>query len=534
MTIAVTDNLKLAVLGEIPASCEHILSPEALEFLAYLELKFREKRYSILVKRQRIQDRLDRGELNQILEEIPSTDGDWKIAGVPADLEDRRVEITGPVDRKMVINALNSGSKIFMADFEDASSPTWTNMIEGQANLYDAVRNQIDFTADNGKTYRLNEAHAVLKVRPRGWHLEEKHLQINGEPLSASLVDFGLFFFHNAAELLERGSGPYFYLPKLESHLEARLWNEVFIAAQDYLGIPQKTIKSTVLIETIFGALEMDQILFELKDHIVALNAGRWDYIFSVIKKFRNHEDFVLPDRSQITMGVPFMKAYATRLVEICHKRGAHAIGGMSAFIPAKDESINTIAREKVKIDKEREAGLGYDGTWVAHPFLVDIAKDVFTRAFDPGQCNQKNKPLMESGLENKDLLDVRIPESSITEEGVRTNINVGILYIESWLNGVGAAALYNLMEDAATAEISRAQLWQWIRHRAKMSNGQRITDEFYQELKHHEMEKIKELLGEPRASSENLQKAAMLMDKLVLGKTFIDFLTLPAYQLLE
>ncbi|PRY84664.1 malate synthase A [Mongoliibacter ruber] len=534
MTIAITDHLKLQVSADISDEFARILTPEALEFLAYLELKFREKRYSILVKRQRQQERLDNGELSELLGELPSVSGDWQIAGVPEDLQDRRVEITGPVDRKMVINALNSGSKVFMADFEDASSPTWENMISGQVNLYDAIRRQIDYTADNGKTYSLADEIAVLKVRPRGWHLEEKHMSINGEPLSASIVDFGLYFFHNAQTLLSNGTGPYFYLAKLESHLEARLWNEVFVAAQDYMKIPQKSIKSTVLIETIFGALEMDNILFELKDHIVALNAGRWDYIFSIIKKFRNHENFILPDRGQVTMGVPFMKAYATKLVEVCHQRGAHAIGGMSAFIPAKDEKINQMARAKVKTDKEREAGLGYDGTWVAHPFLVDIAKEVFTKAFDLGQCNQKNKPLMLSGLESKDLLDVRIPESSITEEGVRTNINVGILYIESWLRGVGAAALYNLMEDAATAEISRAQLWQWIRHQVKMDNGQAVTAELYQELKLQEMEKIKSLIGDERANAPQLQQASQLMDKLVLGSTFIEFLTLPAYQLLD
>ncbi len=534
MTVAITNNLKLQVLGEIAESYAHLLTPEAMEFLAYLELKFTEKRYSILVKRQRQQERLDNGGLEQILAEIPNVTGGWKIAGVPEDLQDRRVEITGPVDRKMVINAMNSGAKVFMADFEDASSPTWYNMISGQANLYDAVRRNIDFIADNGKAYQLNTETAVLKVRPRGWHLEEKNLQINGEPLSASLVDFGLFFFHNAEELLARGSGPYFYLPKLEGHLEARLWNEVFIAAQDYLGIAQKSIKATVLIETIFGALEMDQILFELRDHIVALNAGRWDYIFSIIKKFRNHPDFILPDRSEVSMAVPFMKAYATKLVEVCHQRGAHAIGGMSAFIPAKDEKVNEMARQRVKIDKEREAGLGYDGTWVAHPFLVDIAWDVFTQAFNEGHCNQKNKLQMCSGLEAKDLLDVRIPDSKITELGVRTNINVGILYLESWLQGVGAAALYNLMEDAATAEISRAQLWQWIKHKCTLENGRVIDPEYYKQLKLEELEKVKALIGTERGEGRQLQEASGLMDKLVLGSTFTDFLTLPAYQLLD
>ncbi|MDO9551800.1 malate synthase A [Rhodonellum sp.] len=533
MTIAVSDTLQLKVLGEMSKAYEKILTPEALGFLAFLELKFREKRFSILVRRQRVQQQLEMGELKSVLAEIPDVSGNWRIAAIPEDLEDRRVEITGPVDRKMVINALNCGAKVFMADFEDATSPTWDNIITGQINLYDAIRNQIDFEAENGKTYALNAKHAVLKVRPRGWHLEEKNMVINGEPLSASLVDFGLFFFHNAKKLLENGSGPYFYLPKLESHFEARLWNDVFVAAQDYLKIPQKTIKTTVLVETIFGALEMDNIVYELKDHLVALNAGRWDYIFSIIKKFRNNPSFILPDRSLVTMETPFMRAYATKLVEICHARGAHAIGGMSAFIPAKDAEINRMAQEKVKADKEREASIGYDGTWVAHPFLVPIAEEVFTKAFDQGHVNQKNKRPFLSGFETEDLLDVRIPDGSITESGVRTNINVGILYLESWLSGVGAAALYNLMEDAATAEISRAQLWQWIRHGVQTKDGQTITGEFYLSLKLQEMEKIKTLLGEERANGRALQQASALMDKLVLSNDFVDFLTLPAYAML-
>lgn len=534
MTIAITKQHKLEVSEDISEDFARILTPEALEFLAYLELKFREKRYSILVKRQRQQEKIDQGGLEDLLQDIPSVIGDWQIAGIPGDLQDRRVEITGPVDRKMVINALNSGAKVFMADFEDASSPTWKNMISGQANLFDAIRRQIDFTAENRKAYILADEVAVIKVRPRGWHLEEKHMTINGEPLSASIVDFGLYFFHNAETLLSQGTGPYFYLAKLESHLEARLWNEVFVAAQDYLKIPQKSIKSTVLIETIFGALEMDNILFELKDHIVALNAGRWDYIFSIIKKFRNYPSFILPDRGQVTMSVPFMKAYAAKLVEVCHQRGAHAIGGMSAFIPSKDEQVNQIARTKVKADKEREVALGYDGTWVAHPFLVEIAKEVFSQAFGEGQCNQKQKPISLSCLQATDLLEVSVPEGSITEEGVRTNINVGILYIESWLNGIGAAALYDLMEDAATAEISRAQLWQWIRHKVRMKCGQTLTNALYQEFKLQEMEKIKILIGEQRASAPQLIQASQLMDKLVLGSTFVEFLTLPAYQLLD
>lgn len=352
MTIAVSDPLRLQVLGDIPKVNDKILTPEALGFLAFLELNFRGKRFSILLKRQRVQRQLEKGELKSVMSEIPDMSGNWSIASIPEDLEDRRVEITGPVDRKMVINALNCRAKVFMADFEDARSTTLDNIVTGQVNQCDAIRNQIDFEAENGKSYALNAKHAVLKVRPRGWHLEENNIVINAELLSASLVDFGLFFFHNAKKLLENDSGPYFYLPKRDSHFKDRLWNDVFVAAQDYLKIPQKTIKTTVLVETVFGALEMDNIIYELKDHLVALNAGRWDYIFRIIKKFRNNPSFILPDRNLVTMGTPFMKAYAIRLVEICRMRGAHAIGGMSAFIPAKDEKSNRMAQEKVKADK--------------------------------------------------------------------------------------------------------------------------------------------------------------------------------------
>lgn len=533
MTI-MTPDTKLQVTGKIPEAYLSILSKEALDFLMFLESKFRNKRVRLIDRRQETQKVIDDGNLEKLLSSIPNIEGDWKIGSVPNDLQDRRVEITGPVDRKMVINAMNCGAKVFMADFEDATSPTWENVISGQLNLYDAIRKQIDFKSENGKTYKLNEDHAVLKVRPRGWHLQEKHIKLNGIPVSASLVDFGLFFFHNGKYLLDHGSGPYFYLPKLENHLEARLWNEVFIAAQDYLQIPQGSIKTTVLVETIFGALEIDAILYELKAHIVALNAGRWDYIFSMIKKFRNNPAFILPDRAQITMSVPFMKAYATKLVEVCHRRGAHAIGGMSAFIPTKDEEANALAKHKVKSDKENEAALGYDGTWVAHPFLVEVAQEVFTRKFEEGKVHQKDKKIGDTRISIATLLDTGINGGTITEGGVRTNINVAILYIESWLSGVGAAALYNLMEDAATAEISRAQLWQWIQHKATTDTGQEINAQWYQMLKEEELVKIKAILGKEKSDAQTLSQASNLLDELVLSETFEEFLTLPAYQLLK
>jgi malate synthase len=531
MTIASSTIDQLQVLKELSEAQKEILTPKALEFLAFLEMKFRESRLILLEERQKKQKLIDREGAKSLTDGVPEADFEWKVGAIPADLQDRRVEITGPVDRKMVINALNSGAKVFMADFEDATSPTWENIINGQVNLKAAINGQIDFTAENGKEYKLAERHAVLKVRPRGWHLEEKHLLHQGKPVSASLVDFGLYLFHNADSLMAKGSGPYFYLPKLETHLEAKLWNEVFVQAQQYLGFPIGTIKCTVLIETITGALEMDRILFELKEHIVALNAGRWDYIFSIIKKFRNEPDFVLPDRAQVSMEVPFMKAYATKLVQVCHWRGAHAIGGMSAFIPAKDEEANRMAKDKVKADKEAEAKLGYDGTWVAHPFLVPIAEEVFSGAFSDGKVNQKDRPLPDTVISNEQLLDVSIPGSIITEKGVRTNINVAILYIESWLSGTGAAALYNLMEDAATAEISRAQLWQWIRHGCRTEEGELITKEYYAKLKAEELEKIRELIGPDK---QTLHTASTLLDELVLNDDFLEFLTLPAYQYLD
>ncbi len=516
------------------AAYPNILTEQALNFLLHLHQKFNSQRKELLRTREEEQQRLDQGQVLSFREDTRAIrESDYQVAPIPADLQDRRVEITGPVDRKMVINALNSGARVFMADFEDATSPTWQNMMEGQQNLYDAIRRQVDFEAGNGKKYALNEKVATLKVRPRGWHLEEKHLLSGGERLSASLVDFGLFFFHNAKELIKRGSGPYFYLPKLERYEEAELWNKVFVEAQDYLGIPQGSIKATVLIETIGAAFQMDEIIYALSNHMAGLNAGRWDYIFSVIKKFKKHKDFVLPDRVQVGMGTPFMSAYAELLVQTCHKRGAHAIGGMSAFIPAKEEEINKQAFEKVKKDKEMEANRGYDGTWVAHPFLVEIAEDQIAAKFPEGKTHQKHVLREEVQVSAEDLLNTHIEGGRITEEGLRTNINVGILYIEHWLGGTGAAALYNLMEDAATAEISRAQVWQWYHHQVVLADGTPVTEALIHTLMEEEIYKIKDMLGDERFEQGNFEKAKSLFRELVLSETFEPFLTLKAYELL-
>ncbi|GIW60594.1 MAG: malate synthase [Patescibacteria group bacterium] len=456
-------------------------------------------------------------------------DDTWRVAPTPADLQDRRVEITGPVERKMMINALNSGAKVFMADFEDANSPTWDNCIQGQINLRDAVRRTIEFTnPENGKRYTLNENIATLLVRPRGWHLTEKHFLVDGEPISASLFDFGLYMFHNAQELIERGSGPYFYLPKLESYLEARLWNDVFNMAQDELGIPRGTIRATVLIETILAAHEMDEILYELRDHAAGLNAGRWDYIFSVIRTFRKRPDAVLPDRAQITMTVPFMRAYTELMVKTCHKRGAHAIGGMSAFIPNRREpEVTEIALQKVREDKLRESGDGCDGTWVAHPDLVPVVMEIFDEVLGD-RPHQKDRQRDDVHVTAEQLTTLTVPNGTITEAGMRLNIDVALQYLNAWLNGNGAAAIYNLMEDTATAEISRAQLWQWLHHGAKLDSGETITRELYERLRDEELAKH----GGP--SAERYGDAVMLLDKLVLADTFIDFLTYEAYAYLD
>jgi malate synthase len=497
-----------------------ILTAEALEFVASLQREFGPRRQALLEARLDRQRRLDAGELPDFL---PGTraireDETWHVAPLPPALQDRRVEITGPVERKMVINALNSGARIFMADFEDANSPTWENCVEGQANLVDAVRRTISLEQGE-KSYRLNEETAELLLRPRGWHLPEKHVLVDGEAVSASLFDFGLYVFHNGTELLDRGKGPWFYLPKLESHLEARLWNDVFVFTQDALRIPRGSIKATVLVETILAAFEMDEILYELRDHSAGLNAGRWDYIFSVIKKFRSHERFLLPDRSQVTMTVPFMRAYTELLVKTCHKRGAFAMGGMAAFIPSRrDPDVNEQALAKVREDKEREANDGFDGTWVAHPDLVPVAAAEFGRVL-AGRANQLERQRPEVEVATDDLLDTRIDGGEITDAGLRQNVTVGIEYLDSWLRGVGAAALYDLMEDAATAEISRSQVWQWTAH------GRFSRDD------------VRAVVAEEAArlgDNARFPEARQLFERVAIGDEFVEFLTLPAYDLID
>jgi malate synthase len=530
--MATTASAGIEITGPMEPGYEQVLTAEALAFVAKLERPFRDTRTALLRRRRDRQLTLNAGVLPDFLPETEEVrKGDWMVAPVPADLQDRRVEITGPVDRKMIINALNSGAQVYMADFEDANAPTWSNCVEGQLNLRDAVRRTIEYTSPEGKSYRLNEQTATLLMRPRGWHLPEKHVQVDGENVSASLFDFGLYFFHNAKALIERGTGPYFYLPKMESHLEARLWNEVFNLAQDELGIPRGTIKATVLIETIMAAFEMDEILYELREHSAGLNAGRWDYIFSAIKKRRSDPSFILPDRAQVTMTVHFMRQYALLLIQTCHRRGAHAMGGMSAFIPVKgDVALNEKAFAQVRADKEREAGDGHDGTWVAHPGLVPVAQEVFDRLMpQPNQIDRKREDVHVSAA---DLL--RVPEGTITEQGLRTNVSVGIQYIESWLRGQGAAPLYNLMEDAATAEISRAQVWQWIRHpRGVLADGRKVTLDLYRQVRNEEMAKLLAQLGAEEWSHRKFDPAIKLFDELTQDEHFVDFLTLPGYALL-
>jgi len=528
-----TKMVGIKVTGELQPGFDEILSQKALQFLEQLERRFGANRRELLHNRKKQQERINGGELPHFLPETESIrQSEWKVSPIPQALQDRRVEITGPVDRKMVINALNSGAKCFMACFEDATSPTWTNLIEGQINLRDAVHQTIDFTNANGKRYELKEEHAVLIVRPRGLHLEEKHIELDGKSISASLVDFGLFFFHNATHLTSTNKGPYFYLPKLESHLEARFWNDVFIFAQEYIGIPQETIKATVLIETITAAFEMDEILYELKEHSAGLNCGRWDYIFSYIKKLREQEDVILPDRSTVSMTAPFMRSYSLLTIKTCHRRGAPAIGGMAAQIPVKNDPVkNEEAFNKVRADKEREARDGHDGTWVAHPGLVPVAMDVFNQEMK--NDNQiAEKTLDDLNVSEQELLEV--PQGTITEEGVRLNINVGIQYISSWLSGQGAAPIHNLMEDVATAEISRAQLWQWIRHpKGILDDGRNITIDLYEQLKQEELTKLKSQMGEQLYKERRFSEAVQLFDQLIQNDQFTDFLTTPGYRIL-
>lgn len=520
----------MEIKATISPEYAEILTPEALAFVVKLQRKFNATRKELLKAREERQKQIDAGNLPDFLPETKEIrEGNWVAAPIPADLQDRRVEITGPVDRKMIINALNSGAKMFMADFEDSNSPTWTNTIEGQINLRDAIRKTISFKNESGKEYKLNETTATLLVRPRGWHLPEKHVFIDGEIASGSLFDFGLYFFHNAKQLIANGSGPYFYLPKMESHLEARLWNDVFVFAQDELGVAQNTIKATVLIETITATFELHEIIYELRNHMAGLNCGRWDYIFSYIKRFRNlDERFILPDRAQVTMAVPFMASYSKLVIQTCHKRKVHAMGGMAAFIPIKnDEAANNAAIEKVKADKLREVTNGHDGTWVAHPGLVKVAMDIFNEKMP----TPNNYHITHEGevYTQKDLLEK--PQGTITEAGLRMNINVGILYIESWLRGVGAAALHNLMEDAATAEISRTQVWQWIKNASKLDDGRTVTYALFQELLPSELENVKAYVGEAAFNSPTMKRAIEIFDELVQVGNYQEFLTLPAYE---
>ncbi|HEX9068327.1 MAG TPA: malate synthase A, partial [Ktedonobacterales bacterium] len=482
-----------------------------------------------LDKRAERQAALDAGATFDFLPETREMrESEWTVAPIPADLLDRRVEITGPVDRKMIINALNSGAKVFMADFEDANAPLWENVITGQINLRDAVRRTITFANPDGKEYRLNETTATLLVRPRGWHLVEKHVQVDGKPVSGSLFDFGLYFFHNARELMSRATGPYFYLPKMESHLEARLWNDVFVHAQQALGIPHGTIRATVLIETLPATFELNEILWELKDHSAGLNCGRWDYIFSAIKKRRKDEAFLLPDRAQVTMTTPFMRAYSLLVIKTCHRRGIHAMGGMSAFIPVKgDPALNDAAFAQVRADKVREATDGHDGTWVAHPALVAVALEVFNEHMP--QANQIEKRREDVSVTVPELLAT--PGGTITEAGLRTNLRVGVQYLAAWLGGLGAVPLYNLMEDAATAEISRAQVWQWLHHpKAALDDGRKVTPELYRALLDEEMAPLREGKGQMRYAPEHLEAAHDIFDRLATADEFAEFLTLPAY----
>ncbi len=501
-----------------------ILNQEACSFLTELARNFETRRQHLLERRRFRQNELDSGKLPDFLPETAAIrESEWTVASIPQDLLDRRVEITGPVDRKMIINALNSGASVFMADFEDSNSPTWQNNLEGQANLRDAVRKTISYVSPEGKSYKLNPQVATLLVRPRGWHLNERHFEVDGKPISASLFDFGLYFFHNAKELISRGTGPYFYLPKMESHMEARLWNDVFCFAQDRLGVPRGTIRATVLIETILAAFEMNEILYELRDHSSGLNCGRWDYIFSFIKKFRNRPDFVLPDRSTLTMDKHFLESYVHLLIQTCHRRGIHAMGGMAAQIPIKnDPAANQQAIEKVRQDKLREVRAGHDGTWVAHPGLVPVAKEVFDSHMK--KPNQIGRPLEQLRITAQDLLAVT--EGKITEQGLKWNIDVGLQYLESWLRGSGCVPIYNLMEDAATAEISRAQVWQWVKHGAKLSDdGRMITRQMVRDTIAAQKGKLK---------GARMDEAADIFEHMMTEGDFADFLTLVAYDYID
>ncbi|MFG2145467.1 malate synthase A [Streptomyces sp. NPDC048696] len=514
---------------------DEVLTDAALAFVAELHRLFTPRRDELLLRRQERRAEIARTSTLDFRPETAAVrEGDWKVAPAPAALNDRRVEITGPTDRKMTINALNSGAKVWLADFEDASAPTWENVVLGQLNLMDAYERRIDFTdPGSGKSYALKDADelATVVMRPRGWHLEERHLRFDGRPVPGALVDFGLYFFHNAKRLIELGKGPYFYLPKTESYLEARLWNDIFVFAQDYVGIPQGTVRATVLIETITAAYEMEEILYELRDHAAGLNAGRWDYLFSIVKNFRDGgAKFVLPDRNAVTMTAPFMRAYTELLVRTCHKRGAHAIGGMAAFIPSrKDAEVNKVAFEKVKADKDREAGDGFDGSWVAHPDLVPIAMASFDAVLGD-KPNQKDRLREDVSVAPGDLIAIDSLDASPTYDGLRNAVQVGIRYIEAWLRGLGAVAIFNLMEDAATAEISRSQIWQWINAGVVFENGELATADLARKVAAEELAAIRAEIGEEAFAAGRWQQAHDLLLKVSLDADYADFLTLPAY----
>jgi malate synthase len=531
MSNPTSSSASLTILGPMKPGYEEILTPEAVAFVTELHQRFAARRFELLAKRVERQARIDAGELPHFLPETEHIrKGDWKVAPIPADLQDRRVEITGPVDRKMIINALNSGATMFMADLEDSNSPTWDNCIGGQINLRDAVRGDISFANPDGKQYKLVSRPAVLWVRPRGWHLSERHIEFEGQAASGSLVDFGLFFFHNAKGAIAKGTGPYFYLPKMQSHLEARLWNDAFVFAQEYLGIPNGTIRATVLIETILGAFEMDEILYELKDHSAGLNCGRWDYIFSFIKTLRSHKQFVLPDRAQVTMDRDFLKAYVELLIQTCHKRGIHAMGGMAAQIPIKNDPVaNDAAIAKVRADKLREVTAGHDGTWVAHPGLVPIAMEIFNEHMKTPNQIAVARP--EVHITAEDML--RVHTGEVTEKGVRMNIDIGIQYIESWLRGNGCVPIYNLMEDAATAEISRTQVWQWAHHGAKLADGRTLTTAMVSAMIPEVLAQLKEQFG-ARYDQGKFPLAAELFERMMAADSPAEFLTLEAYSYLS
>jgi len=523
----------LEILGAYDQAFSEILSPDALKFVSDLERRFGPRRLELLAARAEYQERLNAGERPNFLSETAEVrNSDWTVAPLPFDLLDRRVEITGPVERKMIINALNSGAKVFMADFEDANTPTWRNLVQGQINLRDAVRRTISYEdKQTGKLYKLNQDTAVLLVRPRGWHLPERHVHVDGQPMSGSLFDFGIFIWHNAKEQIARGTGPYFYLPKLESHLEARLWNDVFLHAEEILGLKRGTIKATVLIETILASFQMDEILYELREHSAGLNCGRWDYIFSVIKKFAKDPSFVMPDRGQVTMKTHFMRSYSKLLIKTCHRREVHAIGGMAAFIPIKNDPVaSQTAMDQVRADKEREATDGHDGTWVAHPGLVPLAKEVFDRHMP--EPNQINRKLPEVQVTSADLLAV--PNGEITAAGLKQNIAVSVGYLESWLRGIGCVPLFNLMEDAATAEISRSQLWQWVHHKAHLSDGRLIDFDLCSKALEEELARLRASVGNIPFEVAQYHRAAELLLDLIRSDNFIEFLTLPAYDRLK